>query len=472
MAPQEFRSVFWAAVLALLIASLLQAQNSGGGGTGQPGGGQGGAGGQNQQTGGILIDAQGVVRSASTQKLSARLLEERRAAFARQTYADDLRSLSDRRCVSLLQLEAECARQLEQGRALSDEVRCLAGLSRIDYLFVDRERKDIVIAGPAEGFAPDQQGRMAGLTTGRPTLYLEDLVVALNAAFGGTSAIGCSIDPEPSRLASMGEYIRKNSTATSPAAAAKRYQRMGEILGLQNVSVFGVPDDSHFANVLVEADFRMKRISLGVEPSGVRGLKSHLSLLRPNGNSIQRWWFVPYYEALYTTADRSAFQFEGQRAQLLAQEELANLAGERSSAAFTRATTQQFAKMFTERFPDLADKSPVFAQLQNLFDLAVVAALIEQEGWPAELNWPMQTFRDRADLIVNSYAVPRQVESAATFRRASRGMILGLVGGVTIEPTRVLGNFETQAEPAQRLPGVRTETLGKGRPQEHGWWWD
>src|SRR5690606_11032672 len=150
-------------------------------------------------------------------------------------------------------------------------------------------------------FAPDVQGRMRGVTTGRPPLHLEDLVVALNGAFAGTGAIGCSIDPDPTRLASMGEFIRNNSSVTTPAGAAKRYQRMAEILGLQNVSLFGVPEDSHFANVLVEADFRMKRISLGVEPSGVRGLRSHLALLQPNGNSIQRWWFIPFYDAIYAS---------------------------------------------------------------------------------------------------------------------------------------------------------------------------
>jgi len=247
---------------------------------------------------------------------------------------------------------------------------------------------------------------------------------------------------------------------------------MAQILGLQTVSVFGVPDDSHFANVLVEADFRMKRISLGVEPSGVRALRSHLSLLKPNGNSIQRWWFVPFYDALYATEDGTAYHLTGQRAQLLAQEELSSQAGERSDAAFTRATTEQFARMFTERFADLAEQTPVFAQLQNLFDLAVITALLRREELPRQVGWEMQTFRGDASRLLSSYAVPRHVESSSTFRRAGRGMILGLVGGVTIEPDRLLRRFETQAEPALRLPGVKNEALSRPAPDAHPWWWD
>lgn len=476
-AISAIRAVLVVALTALAMTfgtvCLFAQNNTGGGNQGGGGtGGQGIGGGQNQQAGGILIDAEGIVRAEPRERLSPKLLKERREAFADKTFAADLKSFSERRAVSLVLLEAECDRHLGQDAALSEDVRHVAGLQRIDYLFIDHESNDIVIAGPAEGFAPDIQGRMVGLSTGRPTLHLEDLIVALNSVFDGQSSIGCSIDPEPSRLAQMGEYIRKNSNATSAAVAARRYRQMGEILGLQNVSVFGVPDNSRFANVLVEADFRMKRISLGVEPSGVRGLNSHLSLLRPNGNSIQRWWFVPYYEALYSSEDHTAFQLVGQRAQLLAQEEISNLSGGRSSAAFTRASTQQFAKMFTEHFPELADKFPVFAQMQNLFDLAVIAALLKKESLPQQIGWRMSTFRDQADRLVGTYAVPRQVESAATFRRASRGMILGLVGGVTIEPDRILNHFETQAEPALRLGGLKLETVSRDAPPAHPWWWD
>jgi hypothetical protein len=253
---------------------------------------------------------------------------------------------------------------------------------------------------------------------------------------------------------------------------------MAEILGLQNVSVFGVPEESHFAHVLVEADFRMKRISLGVEPSGVRGLQSHLSLLRPQGNSIQRWWFVPYYEALYASDDGTAYQLVGQRAQLLAQEEIAQDDGERTNAVFTRASTEQFAKMFTEHFPQLVEKSPVFAEMQNLFDLAVVAALLRRESLPQQLGWEMATFRGSADRLVANYAVPRHVDSTSTFRRANRGMILGLVGGVTIRPDEVLGRIETEAAPALRLGGMKESVLGgkaadnSRSESEHRWWWD
>ncbi len=66
----------------------------------------------------------------------------------------------------------------------------LAGLQRIDYVFVFPEAHDIVIAGPAEGFAEDGAGRTVGLTTGRPPLRLDDLMVALRAVKRGDD-VGC-----------------------------------------------------------------------------------------------------------------------------------------------------------------------------------------------------------------------------------------------------------------------------------------
>lgn len=424
------------------------------------------------QIGGILIDAEGVVRSAETSKSSSSLQRAARDAFVRENLSDDVAAFSPRRHVSLVRLERECQQRLKSGEPLDESVRHLAGLQQIDYLFVDPQSADLVIAGPAEGFVPDVDGRMVGLTTGRPPLRLDDLIVALHAANDGLRPIGCSIDPVPARLAEMQRFIQHNSTPTSPAGAARRYQQMAQILGQQEISVFGVPADSHFAITLVEADFRMKRISLGVEPSGVRGLTSHLSLLTPGGNSIQRWWFVSNYDGIFTTGDRTAFQLTGQRVQLMAQEEVTTATGHRSDAALTRASTHQFAKLFTARFPELAARSPLFAELQNLFDLAIAAALIRHEHLAEKIGWDQPLFSQPDTALVPHYTEPRHVPSMTTFRRAGRGVVLGLVGGVTIEPRQVLHKVNVGGELAPRLDGIRRASFDAAPPDDQTWWWD
>ena len=40
----------------------------------------------------------------------------------------------------------------------------------------------------------------------------------------------------------------------------------------------------------------------------------------------------------------------------------------------------------------LAEKYPVYAELRNVFDLALVAALIKAEGLPERVGWHMTCF--------------------------------------------------------------------------------
>ena len=87
---------------------------------------------------------------------------------------------------------------------------------------------------------------------------------------------------------------------------------------------------------MIEADVQMKYIALGMQQPQVTGLRSHLSLLKTQGNAMQRWWAMPLYEAIYTTQDDLAFQLTGQRAQILAQEEIHGKNGQRINSPTTR----------------------------------------------------------------------------------------------------------------------------------------
>ncbi len=429
--------------------------------------------GNNNQSSGIRIDPQGVVAPAFSEAKSASLQKKQAEAFASEHLSADLQAHSDLRKVSLVKLEQAYTALLDGNQAVPPEMQHLAGLQRIDYVFVDPDGRDVVLAGPAEGFAPDASGRMRGLTTGRPPIRLDDLLVAMRTVLRGDGSIGCSIDPDEQRLAALQDYVRQNSSATSSAGAKRRYVQMAQILGMENISVWGVPENSHYAHVLVEADYRMKRISLGAEPSGVREIRSHLSLLVPNGNSMQRWWFAPLYEAIHAAEDGTAYQFVGQRAQLLSQEERVSAEGDRSDTAFTRASTQKFAQLFTGHFTELAEASPVFAELQNLFDLAVVSALFRKERILEKIDWKASVFLDEQRAPIETFPVAKQVPSEAMTRPAQRGTMLGLIGGVTLNPFSVISHVQTKGnEASQAAVGVRGRALARQDGADVRWWWD
>ena len=356
----------------------------------------GGGGGNNNGGGGILIDAEGVVTAAPDTRISPALLRRQQEAFVNDNLPAELQEFTEHRVVSLAAIERAFMEAVSAGEPIPEPVMYLGGLQRIDYIFVSSEEHDIALAGPAEAFVPDVFGRMVGISTGRPCLRLDDLVVALQVMHQRNTTLGCSIDHDEGRLADLQQFNQQNSSAATPAVIAQRYQQMAGVLGMQHVTVWGAPGESHFARVLVEADYRMKRISLGAEPSGVRGIPSYLSMLGLNGNNMQRWWFMPLYDAVYASEDGLAFQLTGQRLQLLAQDEVSDAQGNRSDAAFTRASTQQFAQQFTEHYEDLAERNAVFADLQNLFDLGVAAALIRRHNLAERADWDMAGLLDPA----------------------------------------------------------------------------
>ena len=427
---------------------------------------------QGNLAGGILIDARGVVKPLFASKKTLVLSKKRMAAVAKKLLSGDVNQQSLLRKVSLVRLEAACEEYAEKEQPVPLDMQFLAGLQRIDYVFVYPKTKDIVIAGPAEGYAADAYGRVVGLESGRPPLRLDDLIVALRALETNNS-IGCSIDLDQGRLSSLIQYIKTNTGATSTRIAQARYHRMRSILGMQNVRVWGVNPESHFAEALVEADYRMKLISLGLENPKVRGLISHLRMVGTGGNSIQRWWFTPLYDTFNTTNDHNAFQFAGQRAQLMSQEEQVGSQGQRSDAPFTRVSTKKFSKLFTDKFPDLAKKSPIFAELQNLIDLAVLAALMKKEGLPQKAEWRMSLFLDQQRAKTQKGNAPREVPTAVSYRKVRRGMIVGLIGGgVTINATATVRSIRYKTDAAARLDGIHQAAMKKDGPKQHPWWWD
>lgn len=389
--------------------------------------------------------------------------------LAKQYLPEDLSRSSSLRKVSLVRLERAIAELLESDKPIPESMQYLAGLQRIDFVFVFPETKDLVVAGPAEAFAPDATGRVVSVGSGRPVLRLDDLLVALRTA-ERTSQFGCSIDPVDERVAELQRFVKANSSPASANVAQQRFQQMQKILGDQEVKVFGVPNDTHFARALVEADYHMKLIAIGLEDSKVPGLKSHLTLVQPGSNTLKRWWFMPLYDSFKTSGDGLAFEFSGQRCQLMSQEEQADAFGKRSDAPFTRLSTQAFAKGFTEKFPELAKRMPIFAELQNLFDISVLVTLMKREQLPQKANWQPTLLLDESKVPVLRGPVPKHTKTLLNMKMAGGGVAIGLLsGGVIIDSQHVLSQPRTNDED---VVARRTKETPPSDLDAKSWWWD
>ena len=100
---------------------------------------------------GVVIDPEGVL-SMKFYRAPGRVLHTRRLAAAESVLPPDVIRWSPLRKISLVRLERALRRRLAGGLKPDDEMRHLAGLQRVRYVFCYPETGEIVLAGPAESW--------------------------------------------------------------------------------------------------------------------------------------------------------------------------------------------------------------------------------------------------------------------------------------------------------------------------------
>ncbi len=453
-----------ASVLVGALSGWLLAQGGGGGNQNQ-----------NVQQAGVAIDAEGFLRLRSIADPTGALTRQRMTeAVAR--LEPDLARPSALRKVSLNRLEAALAKRLAAGQPETDEMRFLAGMTRITHVFYYPESRDIVIAGPAEGFFIDLAGRPIGIHSGRAVMELVDLVAALRAfppSGQRTPLIGCSIDPEPEGLQRLQQYLASVGRSASRAGVARLVADLKQQLGPQRVTVSGVSDKTHFAQVLVEADYRMKLISIALERPPVP-IVSYAERAVSRGaarNALARFYFTPHYECVRVADDGLAMQLEGEGVKLVTEQELITARGQRVQTGGSNAAAEAFARDFTKSYPQLAARSPVFAQLRNLIDLTIAAAFIQQQDYYGQADWQLGIWAHEATYPIETGQAPKMVESAVNALWRGNLLMTPIGGGVDIQPRLALQPERLLADEDGRLAQERPRAAPlQVRPDQ--WWWD
>jgi len=424
---------------------------------------------------GVVVNAAGVLSIQREVDRSGRLDRERR----RQAVANlgrDLARPSKLRKVSLNRLEHELSKRQATGDGPSEAMQYLAGLTRLQYVFFYPETNDLVIAGPAEGFMQDALGRPVGIASGRSILQLEDLVVALRA-FGPngqpTGTVGVSIDPTQDGLARMQSFLQQMGQRAVPADTQRIVTGLQESLGLQTVTINGVSPRTHFANILVEADYRMKLIGIGLEKPPVR-IRSYVAGASPSSvsrNALQRWYFVPDYESVRVSDDGMAVEFVGEGVKLVGADEVVRADGTRQQTKRVDRASKQFVDSFTQLYPRLAQRMPVYAQMRNLIDMLIAAAYIQQQDLYAQADWSMELFGNEQLLPVEIYAAPKQVETAVNAIWKGNVLMTPIGGGVHINAMKAISPSHIQPDEnglvAEAHEAVEISNLAEGQ-----WWWD
>ena len=414
--------------------------------------------------GGISIDADGIVRNLDPRAVES-LAKERRQALA--TGAADRGAAVKLRKVSLAKIVA-AVKAADAGRPLPPDVLFLGGLERITHVFVDTEGHDIILAGPADAMTVDAAGNVVAATSGRPLLQLEDLVVALRAIDAARAGgMKCSIDPTAEGVARLQTLLRTQKTiGPNPDATLVAMQNA---MGPQQVTVGGVPGDSRFARVLVAADYRLKRVGMGLEPSGISELPSYLSMVPPGSSSattLPRFWLEADYEPISRDPDELAWRINGRRMKCLTENDLFDAKGGRTAKAAPDAIAKKWCDLMTTHYDRLAGKQPVFAELVNCVDLAVVAALLHGRQLAGRAGLDLSPLLDAKTLPFPAYDVPTSVPTVAHGLKKGSRWVVSASGGVIFQPWGFAANTSDSPDIAE------SRTLALAARPADGWWWD
>lgn len=302
--------------------------------------------------------------------------------------------------VTITLFAASSQAQADQGRAVSlkmlahtlkngtsKQALMLCGITRLSGFVIDPKSKDIILIGKVDPSYP-------GLQT-------DDFVVALRYAHmiyakreGNVryyTPPGCSIDPDPKIIQQLRQVGRgRESGDGDRKATAKQWESIGR--QPQKVRVLGVPFDTHFAKVMVDADYYMKRLSngsvdlsidgfTGLMPMHIAQAKANLfseTLLTEPQHSLNRFWFCPG-EATYEE-DEGLLLLRNCQVKLLSEEEYLTSVGEIQGLGRASPIAQRFAESFTTKYHKIAAVRPVYKELEALFRFTALANLIKEKN--------------------------------------------------------------------------------------------
>ena len=269
------------------------------------------------------------------------------------------------------------------------ELLQLGGLKDVIGYVVDEAKHDLILIGRTKADLPP--------------LHLEDFVIALRNAWlryavlkGRTyyySDPGCSIDPNPEvidRLRITGKQILGISKASDVEKGIQEWHRVCQ--SPQQVRVLGIPFHTHFAWVMVRADYDMKRLVDGADTLEIPGFVSltDLTLERAKGDivhgrpisiplsSMNRFWFYPG-KTLYPE-DKGIVTIKECPVVLLTEEEYLSKGKRIEGKGRSNPLAQSFVDGFTKRYRDVAKERPIYVELENLFRFVALAKIIKSKS--------------------------------------------------------------------------------------------
>ncbi|TAK57619.1 MAG: DUF1598 domain-containing protein [Bacteroidetes bacterium] len=367
--------------------------------------------------------------------------------FSGKVYTETIRAISLNRIQSLM-------KDSQQREKNIPELYTLGGITKIQGYIYDDEHEDIILYGIVD--------------TNLPPLLTENFVISLRNTWLMYSELrnntryysnpGCSIDPQP-------DVLQQLSQLQNTIPKVKSNELMQQVLeqwnvvckGEQKVRVLGIPWNTSFAKIMVDADYLMKRIVDGSMQLEIDGFKSAIdirldsvkkameqdkpiSFLEPIFN---RFWFSPGRN-IYTE-NENIIEVTQCPITLLTEEEHVTK-GIRKASGNVNMIANIFAETFTNNFHSIAHLQPIFAELEGLFRFVVLSKILNYKTVDFDFDYflhdfPISTVEVSSTLggiaNIKSYTLRKELQSG--YREQTYW--LPSCGGVGINLTITKSNF-------------------------------
>ena len=120
------------------------------------------------------------------------------------------------------------------------------------------------------------------------------------------------------------------------------------------------------------------------------------------------------------------------------------------------------------RYPEIAEASPVYAQLRNCIDLLIAAAYMRQQDYYGRTNWQIPLLSDESALPTEVHVAPRHVPcNVNVVWKGNR--LLSPAGGVSLLPHEALDQKRWQKDERGIISSTKEKSQAKAQSD---WWWD
>ncbi len=390
------------------------------------------------------------------------------------------------RAISLNELQKRAEECVMNGTYPKDIFQ-LCGIKKISGYIVDKENRDIILIGTVDESSPP--------------LYLEDFVIALRNEWLKYAPLkdntyyysppGCSIDPDPAVFNNLQQISNTFYSDTNAENAPKYLNQWKDVCSRpQQVRIMGVPADTRFAKVMVEADYYAKRLvdgSVSLDIPGFTSLMDRvLNIARRDiqeGKPISvplsfynRFWFSPS-ENSFLESDGAVY-IEKSDIILLTEEEYLTEKGEAVGTGRPNLLADEFAKNFSDQYAEIAGINPIYFELEALFRFVSLVKVMKFRDAPSEaqinldylLNrYPIRNISVNKTLSGISNVKEFKYEEEFTGGFSTYYLWLPSCGGVSID---IIIKEKNIAKDPDGILATEKERIIETRPSSDSLYWD